>query len=103
MSLWTIVIVASVAGLAVKVLGYLVPSEFMEREKPARVASLITVALLAALVATQTIASGQQLVFDARVPAILVAGVLFALRVPFIVVILAAAVTAALIRAFIGG
>jgi hypothetical protein len=35
---------------------------------------------------------------DARVPALIVAGALFALRVPFIVVIVAAAATAALLR-----
>jgi hypothetical protein len=102
MTIWAIVIIASLAGLAVKVSGYLVPSEFMERERPARIAGLLTVALLAALVATQGLASGQAVVVDARVPALLVAGVLFALRVPFIVVIIAAAVTAALIRAFLG-
>lgn len=103
MSLWSIIIIASLAGLAMKVSGYLVRPEFMERERPARVAELLTVSLLAALVTTQALASGQEIVLDARVPALIVAGVLFALRVPFIVVIIAAAVTAALIRAFVGG
>ncbi|QEE61375.1 AzlD domain-containing protein [Salinibacterium sp. dk2585] len=103
MTLWAIVIIASIAGLAVKISGYLVPAEFMEREKPSRVAGLLTVALLAALVATQSLASGQQVEIDARVPAIFVAAALFALRVPFILVIVAAALTAAIIRATIGG
>lgn len=103
MTVWTIIVIASVAGLALKVSGYLVPPAFMEKEKPSRVAGLLTVALLAALVATQGLASGQDIVLDARVPALLVAGVLFALRVPFIVVIIAAAVTAALLRAVLGG
>ncbi|MCW4384560.1 AzlD domain-containing protein [Salinibacterium sp. SYSU T00001] len=102
MSIWAIIIIASVAGLAVKITGYLVPAEVMERERPSRVAGLLTVALLAALVATQTLADGQDVVLDARVPALLVAAALFALRVPFIVVIIAAAATAALIRA-LGG
>lgn len=103
MTLWTVIIIASLAGLALKVSGYLVPSELMEKEKPSRVAGLLTVALLAALVATQTLASGQQVELDARVPAILVAAMLFALRVPFIIVIVAAALTAAIIRAVWGG
>lgn len=103
MDIWTIILVASVLGLAVKIAGYLVPAEFMERERPSRVAGLLTVALLAALVATQALASGQQVVLDARIPALVVAGILFALRVPFIVVIIAAALTAAAIRALIGG
>jgi hypothetical protein len=57
------------------------------------------VALLAALISLQTFARGQDLVLDARVPAVMVAAVLFALRVPFIVVVVCAAVVAAGIRA----
>ena len=90
MTVWQIILIASIAVLALKLLGYLVP--------PARVANLLTVALLSALVAVQTLAVGQSIQLDARVPALLVAAVLLALRVPFIVVIIAAAATAALIR-----
>jgi len=63
------------------------------------VSGLLTVALLAALVAVQTIGAGQQISIDARLPAVAVAAGLFALRVPFVIVIIAAAGTAALIRA----
>lgn len=98
MTLWTIIIIAAVGCLALKLSGYLVPPSFMEKPRPSRVANLLTVALLAALVATQTFASGSEVVLDARVPALLVAAGLFALRVPFILVIIAAAATAALLR-----
>ena len=98
MTLWTIIIIASVGCLALKLSGYLVPPSFMEKPRPSRVANLLTVALLAALVATQTFASGSEVVLDARVPALMVAAGLFALRVPFILVIIAAAATAALLR-----
>jgi hypothetical protein len=98
-TLWLIVIIASLACLALKLGGYLVPESFLDRPTPARVASLLTVALLAALVAVQTLAAGSQIVVDARVPALVVAAGLFALRVPFIVVVIAAAVVAALVRA----
>lgn len=98
MTLWSIIIIASLGCLALKVSGYLVPPSFMEKPRPSRVANLLTVALLAALVATQTFASGSEVVVDARVPALLVAAGLFALRVPFILVIIAAAATAALLR-----
>ncbi|MHA6694548.1 AzlD domain-containing protein [Homoserinimonas sp. A520] len=98
MTLWTIIIIASVGCLALKLSGYLVPPSFMEKPRPSRVANLLTVALLAALVATQTFASGSQVVLDARVPALLVAAGLFALRVPFVLVIIAAAATAAILR-----
>jgi len=97
-TVWQIILVASIAVLALKLLGYLVPPSIIEKPTPARVANLLTVALLSALVAVQTLAVGQTIQLDARVPALLVAAVLFALRVPFIVVIIAAAATAALIR-----
>ena len=102
MNVWTLVLVASVIVLALKVVGYLVPQKLVERPTPARISNLLTIALLAALVATETLASGTHIVFDARVPAIAVAAVLFALRVPFIVVIVAAAVVAALLRMLTG-
>lgn len=98
MTVWQIIILASIAVLALKLVGYLVPPSFVEKPTPARIANLLTVALLAALIAVQTLGAGQAIVFDARVPAIIVAAILFALRVPFIVVVIAAAGVAALIR-----
>ncbi len=98
MTVWNIVLLASAAVLGLKVVGYLVPPSFLERPRPSRVANLTTVALLAALVVTQTFERAEGLVLDARLPAVVVAGILFALRVPFIVVILAAALVAAGLR-----
>ena len=98
MTIWQTIILASIAVLALKLAGYLVPQSLLEKPVPFRVANLLTVALLAALIATQTLGNGQSVVVDARVPALIVAGVLFALRVPFIVVIVAAAASAALLR-----
>ncbi len=98
MTVWQIVILASIAVLAIKVVGYLVPPGLFEKPTPARIANLLTVALLAALIVVQTLGSGRGIALDARVPAVAVAAGLFALRVPFILVVIAAAVTAALIR-----
>ena len=99
LQLWIIVIVASLACLSLKVAGYLVPASILEKPTPSRIANLLTVALLSALIAVQTFASGSHIVIDARLPALLVSAGLFALKVPFIVVVIAAAVVAALIRA----
>ena len=98
MTLWQIVLLASIACLALKFAGYLVPSSVLERPAAARTANLITVALLAALIAVQTVSTGTSLVVDARVPAVAFAAVLFALRVPFVVVVIAAAGAAAVLR-----
>jgi hypothetical protein len=53
---------------------------------------------MTALVAVQTFISGNQLEFDARVPALGVAAILFALRTPYILVVIAAAAVAGGLR-----
>ena len=98
MTIWQTIILASIAVLALKLVGYLVPPSLVEKPIPARVANLLTVALLAALIVVQTLGGGKGIELDARVPALLVAAGLYALRVPFIIVVAAAAVVAALIR-----
>lgn len=98
MTLWSAIALASVICLALKATGYLVPARVLEAPRPARIADLLTVALLAALVAVQTLGVGQQIVVDARVPAILVAAGLLMLRAPFLVVVVAAAAVAAALR-----
>jgi hypothetical protein len=49
-------------------------------------------------VGIQTFVSAEGVEFDARIPALVLAAGLFYLRVPFIVVVIAAAATAALLR-----
>ena len=64
-----------------------------------RALDVAAVPLLAALILTQTVGDGHRLVLDARLPALAVAAVLVWRRTPFLVVVLAAAGTAALLRA----
>jgi hypothetical protein len=97
-TMWTAILVASIVCVALKTIGYLIPPKWVETPRPLRIADLLTVALLAALVAVQTLADGQAVVVDARVPAILVAAGLLLLRAPFLVVVIAAALVAALLR-----
>lgn len=98
MTLWTAVLVSSALVYSWKLFGYLVPERFVSSPKVKDLATLLTVALLGALVGIQTFGSADGISFDARIPALLAAGVLFYLRVPFVVVVAAAATIAALIR-----
>lgn len=98
MTMWTAVLVAAIVCVALKTIGYLIPAKWVEAPRPLRIADLLTVALLAALVAVQTLGAGQAVIVDARVPAILVAAGLLLLRAPFLVVVVAAALVAALLR-----
>ena len=95
---WAAVLGACAVCYALKLAGHLAPRSWLERPEVVRVAGLVTVGLLAALVATQTLATGSSLTPDARIPALLVAGVALWRRAPFVVVVLLAAVTAALLR-----
>ncbi|WP_314451485.1 AzlD domain-containing protein [uncultured Microbacterium sp.] len=98
MTLWTAVLVASIICVALKAVGYLLPARWLDAPRPARIADLLTVALLAALVMVQTVAAGAAIVVDARLPAVAVAALLLWARAPFLVVVTGAAVTAALLR-----
>ena len=100
MTLWVAVVVASVASLLIKLAGYLVPETLLAGERTSRVTTLLPVALLAALVVVQTVVGpGGSIVLDARIVAVGVAVVLLLLRANFLVIVLAAGATAALLRA----
>jgi hypothetical protein len=91
------VVLASIAVYSWKLLGYLVPSRFISPRLRV-ISDRITITLLAALVGIQGFAVGSELQLDARVPALIVAGVLLALKVPYIIVVAAAAAVAAGLR-----
>lgn len=95
---WAAVLVAGVGCYLLKLAGLSVPAAVLERPVVRRVAALIPVALLAALVAVQTFADGPRLVLDERAAGLAAAAVLLLLRAPFLLVVVGAAVTAALLR-----
>ena len=96
--MWAGVLVACAACYALKVAGVSLPQRWLQDPRIQRTVPLIPIALLAALVATQTFASGRHLVLDVRVGSLVVAIGAVLLRAPFLVVVLAATVTAALVR-----
>jgi len=99
MSGWTAVLVACGVCFVLKAAGYLLPQRLLADERVARVAGLVTVGLLAALVGVQTFAQGQALAVDARLGALAVAAAALVLRAPFVVVVLLGALAAAALRA----
>jgi branched-subunit amino acid transport protein len=96
---WLTVVVVGAATIAMKSLPALALGG---REVPARVTGVfeaLAPALLAALVVTQTFASDEELVLDARAVGLGAATVAVALRAPVVVAAVVAAVTAAIFRA----
>jgi branched-subunit amino acid transport protein len=63
------------------------------------VVELLAPALLAALIATNTLASGRALAIDARLAGLAAAAVALALRAPVLLVVVVAAATTAILRA----
>ena len=96
---WVAIVGAGLAMWLVKSVGHRVPEHALDNPRLVRVAALVTVSLLTALAVTQTLTSGEQIVLDARILALAIAAVLLWRKAPFIVVVAAAAATAAGLRA----
>ena len=97
--IWPAVIIGSIGAYLLKLAGYIIPERVLENERLRRLTALLPVALLAALVAVQTFSVGSALQIDARIAGLAAAIVALILRAPFLVVVLVAAITAAVLRA----
>lgn len=95
---WLAILLTGLGCYLLKLGGLSIPTRVLEHPLMHRVADLLPVALLAALVAVQVFATGPTLVLDARAVGLGAAVVALLLRAPFIVVVAVAALTAALVR-----
>ncbi len=100
--IWGAIVTACVGCYLFKLAGLSVPSGILEHPLLRRIAALLPVALLAALVATGTFAHGSALTVDARVVGLGAAVVVLLLRAPFLVVVVVAAAATALTRLWFG-
>jgi len=91
------VIIASLAVYSWKLLGYLIPERFIT-VKFKDFAERVTVALLAVMVMIQGFTTQGEVVVDARLPALAVAALMLWLRAPYILVVIAGAAVAGILR-----
>jgi branched-subunit amino acid transport protein len=100
--IWAAVLGCAVGCYLLKLAGMSVPEKALAHPVLRRTADLLPVVLLAALVAVQVFATrgpdGPELGVDARLAGLAAAFVALLLRAPFIVVVLLAALSAALVR-----
>ncbi|MGH3368467.1 MAG: AzlD domain-containing protein [Nocardioidaceae bacterium] len=96
--MWTAILLTALGCYLLKLAGLSIPGAVLEHPVVHRVADLMPVALLAALVAVQVLADGPGLSPDARLVGLGAAVVALLLRAPFIVVVLVAALAAAFAR-----
>jgi branched-subunit amino acid transport protein len=100
MTLWLAVLGTSAGCYALKLAGLTMPRRLLDHPTVRRCAELLPIALLAALCAVQAAASGRSLTFDGpRLAGLAVAAAALWRRAPFIVVLVAAAVVTAGLRA----
>jgi branched-subunit amino acid transport protein AzlD len=102
LNIWIAIGATAVGCYAVKLIGLLIPAGVLERPLVRRLAALLPVALLAALTAQQTFADGRVLVVDAKAAGLAAAVVALILRAPFLLVVAAAVVVTAGVRAMTG-
>jgi branched chain amino acid efflux pump len=100
---WAGILVLAAGAYLFKALGLLVLGPHVGRRSAdglaLRFVNLLPAALLAALVAVQTLADGDRLLVDARLAGVVAGGAAVLARAPFVVVIVVAAATTAVIRA----
>lgn len=100
---WIAVGVTALGCYGVKLLGLSVPAGLLERPVVKRLAALVPIALLASLTALQTFGTtGLRLTVDARTAGLAAAAVALLLRAPFLVVVAAAVLVTAAVRAISG-
>ena len=99
--MWLAIILTAVGCYLLKLVGLSVPEKILDQPYVQRLAALLPVALLGALVAVQALSSGAQLQADARLAGVAVGVMALVARAPFLVVVLAAAGTTAVLRALV--
>lgn len=99
MNLWILVIGTVVGCYLFKLAGYLVPARVLDHPQMRRLVELLPVALLAALVVVEAVADGRHLHLDGpRLAGLGVGALAVWRRAPFLVVVVLAGATAALLR-----
>lgn len=96
--IWTAVIAGTIGCYLLKYAGLSVPKRILDNRRVQKTAMLLPVALLTALIVTQTFTDGRHLVVDPRAAGLGVAFLAVLARAPFLLVVILACATTALIR-----
>ncbi|HUX04344.1 MAG TPA: AzlD domain-containing protein [Acidimicrobiales bacterium] len=97
MTMWIVVVATSVAAFALKLAGHLVPQRWFANARLQRINALVPVALLSALVVAQGLVTKTHVVLDHRLAGLAAALAALFARAPFPVVVVAAALTSAVV------
>ena len=96
---WVLVIVTAAGCFGLKLAGYLVPPRWLEHPRVRGLVEMMPVALLAALVVVEAVAQGRHIRLNApELAGVAVGAVAVWRKAPFLVVVVLAGLTAALLR-----
>lgn len=98
---WLAILISSVLIFIARIIGYNVPSSILEKERLQRITTLIPIVLLAALVGSQTMVKSGEVVIDHRLAGLLAGAIALRLKGSFLVVLVVAGLTGALVYNFI--
>jgi hypothetical protein len=96
--MWLAIAVGCIGCFALKLVGLSLPRSVIEQPLVKHIAELLPVALLTALIATQTFTSGHRLQLDARAAGLVAAAIAVRFKAPFLVVVAVACLVTALVR-----
>ncbi len=96
--MWMAIAVGAASCYALKLGGLSLPKAVLEDRRVQKVAELLPVALLAALIVTQVFSRQRELTVDPRAAGVAVAVIAVLRRAPFLAVVTLAAAAAALLR-----
>ena len=96
--IWTAVLAGALGCYLCKYAGLSVPKRILDDARVQRIAALLPIALLTALIMIQTFSTGKHLVIDARAAGLAAACVAVLLRAPFLLVVILACAVTALVR-----
>ena len=97
---WIVVLGTGLFAFVLKFAGHLVPERWLASARLQRVNALVPIVLLSALVVAEELVAKTHVVIDHRLAGLAAAVVALVLRAPFPVVVIAAAVTSALVVHF---
>lgn len=101
--IWLPILAGCLGVYLFKLAGLSVPAAVLARPAIARIAALLPIVLLSALIGVQALGSGQGIHIDARLAGVAVAGLAVWRRAPFLLVVMLASATTALVRYFVVG
>jgi branched-subunit amino acid transport protein len=99
--IWLAILISSALIFIARIIGYSLPSSILAKDRLQRITTLIPIVLLAALIGAQSMVKDGEVVIDHRLAGLVAGAIALRLRGSFLVVLVVAGLTGALVYNFI--